>query len=446
VGLALVLVAACGLALWLSPRDPQPPARWRPERIILFTVDTLRADELGLYGFDELDVSPHLDRWAQDAIVFDRASSQAPWTVPSLAAFLTGRFGSEMGVYTNETGIPQGWATLAETLRDAGYRTAAFNSHSLLLEDEMGFRRGFDEVFPRASAPILEGEHKMPFAAVEPDLDRWLDEHSTDHFFIWIHDMDPHSPKTPGNPYLANSDWHRYDAEVRWVDDTFGRILARLQSAGVWDDDFLFVFTADHGEAFGDHGLLGHQNVMYDEVLRVPLLIQYSAMKGPMRISDPVDLFDVRRTILDLAGVPDPTGRQGESLLPLMEGIRKERGRRFSVHSRHYFEDGHHEYAIRDRVWKLIVRTPPSEDRLGEGVPTWLVGREGTRVELYNLVVDPGEGEDVAATHPEIVEYLLNALDDWDKSLSKPERRAPRLDEEDLEILERLGYNPSSDS
>ncbi len=439
---AAVLMAAVMATVMSGPAEPD---RWRPKRIVLFSVDTLRADGLGVYGFDELDISPSIDRWAEDAVVFDRATAPAPWTVPSLASFLTGRFPGEMGVYTNETGIPEGWATLAELFQEAGYTTASFGSHSLLLEEEMGFRRGFDEVYPAEVGLILEGEHKIPFADVEPDLEQWLEKHGSERFFIWIHNMDPHSPKTPGNPYFANEDWHRYDAEVRWVDDSFDRIDRLLTQAGFWGDDFLFVFTADHGEAFGDHGLMGHQDVMYDEVLRVPLLIRYSAMKQPMRVAAPVDLLDVRRTILDLAGLSEPPGTHGESLVPIMAGERRERERALSVQARHYFEDGHHEYVIRDRVWKLIVRTPPSEDRLGNGFPTWMGDRDDGTFELYNLIEDPGERTNLVASHPEVVSYLRNALGDWNATIEHPKREAPRLDEEDKAILRRLGYQPSEE-
>lgn len=443
--IALFAVAAGAVAVlaWLDQSKEPPP--WRAKRVVLFTVDTLRADRLGVYGYRGMPTSPHLDAWSQDAIVFDRASSLAPWTVPSLASLFTGRFSSEMGVYTNETGIPPQWPTIAEIFRDAGFATAAFNSHSVLLEEEMGFRRGFDAVFPESAEVVMDGEHKIPFSAAEPDLFRWIDEHAEDRFFIWIHDMDPHHPPTPGNYYLEEEGWRRYDAEVRWVDDAFARIVSHLQARGVWDDDLLFVLTADHGESLGEHDMMGHQNVMYDEVLRVPLLIYYSGMTGPRRVRERVDLLDVRSTILELAGLAEPAGAHGESLVPLLEGERSQRRRDVSVHSRYYFEDGHHEYAIRDRLWKLLVRTAPSEDRLGVGWPTWQIEGEGVSYELYNLSVDPEEEDDVAELYPEIVERLRADLEAWNTRLMEPEDEAPRLDEDDIETLRNLGYNPDSD-
>ncbi len=445
---AALLVALVGLAIaasvviWRDTAEEALP--WVPRHVVLFTVDTWRADRLGVYGYRDAATSPQLDAWAREAIVFDRASAQAPWTVPSLASFFTGRYPTELGVFTNETGIGPRWQTLAEIFQEAGYRTASFNSHSVLLEDEMGFRRGFDEVFPEVPKIVLDGEHKIPFATAEADFINWVDDHAEERFFIWLHNMDPHQPATPGNTYLEDESWHRYDAEVRWVDDAFARVVAHLQARGIWED-VLFVITADHGEAFGEHTITGHQNVMYDEVLRVPLLMYFSTMKGPMRVRAPIDLLDLRSTILDIAGLDEPEGAVGESLLPLLTGDRRRREREISVHSRYYFEDGHHEFAVRDRLWKLLVRTPASEDRLGVGWPSWMIDDEGATYELYNLSVDPNELDDLANQYPNVVERLKLALEDWKESLVEPEDEAPMLSEQQLEILRNLGYNPDSD-
>lgn len=443
--LAVVLAAAALLAvLALFPPAESESEEWRPRHVVLFTVDTWRADRLGVYGYRDAPTSPRLDAWAREAIVFDRAAAQAPWTVPSLASFFTGRYASEIGAFTNETGISTQWQTLAEIFQGAGFATAVFNSHSVLLEDEMGFRRGFDAVFPESPRIILEGEHKIPFAVVEPDFMNWIDDHVDQRFFVWLHNMDPHQPPTPGNPYLEDDTWHPYDAELRWVDDAFGRVVAHLQARGIWDD-VLFVVTADHGEAFGDHGVIGHQNVMYDEVLRVPLLIYFPNMKSAMRVREPVDLLDVRSTILDIAGLAEPPGARGESLRPILMGERRRRDREISVHSRYYFEDGHHEFAIRDRLWKLLVRTPPSDEKLGVGWPNWTLDDEGVQFELYNLSLDPGEAEDLAGQYPEVVERLRQELANWKAQLRDPDEEAPMLEEQHLETLRNLGYVPDAD-
>ncbi len=408
-------------------------------KIVLFTVDTLRADRLGCYGYQDAPTTPALDTWSRDAVLFERAYAPAPWTVPSLAALFTGRYPIETGAFTNETGIGEGFRTLPELLREAGYITASFNSHAVLLEPEMGFRRGFDQVSPENYEVVLEGEHKIAFSTVEPDLMRWLDENADKDFFLWIHDMDPHHPETPGNPYLEDPSWTTYQAEIRGMDEAFARVVRRLQALGVWDD-VLFIFTADHGEAFDEHGLVGHQNVMYDEVLRIPLLINYPRAFAGSRVRDLADLLDVRATILDMARITPPERERGESLVDLLRGSPLRQHRENLFHSRYFFEDGRHELAVRDRWWKLLARTPPGEDRLGETLPTGTLDSESWTLELFNLSTDPLERENLTAEYPVVVRKLTSAIEDWDNSNDVPIDPAPRLDESDLEMLRNLGY------
>ncbi len=441
LGLGLFL-GLCGAVLPIGAMRPDSPAPARAlpraEKIILFSVDTLRADRLGCYGYSQAPTSPNIDAWARDAVIFDRAYAHAPWTVPSLAALMTGLYPRQLGVFTNETGIAADWSTLPEVLHDVGYRTAMFNSHSVLLQPEMGFTQGFDEVHPEDFDVVLEGEDKIAFSRVEDQLMGWLDRHADDRFFLWIHDMDPHHPETPGNPYLEEPGWATYDAEIRWTDEVFGRLVRRLQALGVWDE-VLLVFVADHGEAFDDHGMVGHQNVMYDEVLRVPLIVGYPPVLKAKRVGEPVDLIDLRSTILDLASVRETEPVSGESLVAILDDRRDRRDRGLTMHSRYFFEDGHHELGVRDRWWKLIARTAPSEDRLDGGLPSWDLSSEDTRFELYNLTTDPLEKSDLAGEYPQVVRRLAAEIETWSRD-DEPERDAPRLDESHREILRKLGY------
>jgi arylsulfatase A-like enzyme len=435
---AVALAALVGAAVWYA----RPVTRgWRPKQVVLITIDTLRFDRLGLYGYQRRPTSPHLDAWAQQAVVFDRATAPAPWTVPSLAALLTGRYPAEVGAYTNSDGIHSDFTTLAELFQAEGYATASFNTHALLIAARGGFRQGFETVYPTQPHPIVKGEHKMPFADTEPRLMKWLETHKQTPFFVWIHDMDPHLPPTTGNPYLTDPDWKRYDAEVRWMDEAMGRILDRLRALGI-GEDLLVVFTADHGEAFGDeHGLKGHQDVMYDEVLRVPLIVQYPGMGPPRRIAEPVELIDLYSTVAELAGLPLPDGTRGESLLPLLNGTRPARVSPYAFHARYFFEDGRHWLAVRDREWKLLARTPDLE-RNGNrrGVPRWDVGDEKTYFELYRLSDDPGERRDLFEQHPEQTARLQQRLAEWGDAVAQGPTRA-ELDDATREALRALGYD-----
>jgi arylsulfatase A-like enzyme len=415
------------------------PQTWRARQVVLITIDTLRFDQLGVYGYTRRPTSPSIDAWSRDAVIFDHATAPAPWTLPSLGALLTGRYPAEVGTYTNSDGIDPDFTTLAELFQAHGFATASFNSHALLVGERGGFRQGFDLVYPEDVRVELEGEHKMAFARAEPSLMAWLETHKDEPFFVWVHDMDPHLPPTEGNPYLKTAGWVRYDAEVRWMDEAMGRLFAKLRELGL-GSDLLVVFTADHGEAFGDeHGLLGHQDVMYDEVLRVPLIVRYPAMGPPRRIAAPVESFDVFSTIAELAGLPEPAGTRSESLVPLLENLRPQRSKPFAFAARYFFEDGRHWLSARDGEWKLLARTPDLGDNDRRGAPRWSVDDARTYFELYRTADDPAEQHDLFETHPEQVERLSRLLGTWGGSLAHGPTRL-ELDDATREKLRALGY------
>lgn len=440
VGVGAVFLAA-GAALWLTP--------WRPARIdkiVLITIDTLRARQLGCYGYDR-PTSPNIDAWAKTAVLFENTVVQAPWTVPSLGSLFTGHYPIEAGVYTNRGGISPDLMTLPQLFKRHGFRTASFNTHLLLVNKSGGFRRGFDDVFPATVKPAKINEHKIPWSNTEPYLMQWLGEHKHEPFFIWIHSMDPHGPPTVGNPYLSRQGWKAYDGEVRWVDEAFGRIVAKLEEVGI-RDEVLLIFSADHGEAFGEHGISGHQDVMYDEVLNAPLIVQYPGMGRTGRVSEPVELLDVFPTIVELAGLTAPRGTRGESLVPLIEGRRKERQRSHLFSARYHFMDDHHQLAARDREWKLLIRVPdrnkgrPKNPNVRDRrQPMWRLDGNNDRLELYHLTTDRLEKTNVATKHPKEVQALSRALTDWQGELSLASRRqAPELDQRSREALRALGY------
>lgn len=417
----MLAALAWSLNALLSRPDP---STWRARQVVLISIDTLRADRLGAYGYDAQATSPNIAQLAQQSVVFERAFAAAPLTIPSLAAVLTGRYPVEVGAYTTSDGVAADAVTLAELFRQHGFATATFNTHALLVSERAGFRQGFDTVVPEHIVPLEEGEHKASFAANEPALMGWLEAHAKDPFFVWIHDMSPHLPPTVGNPWLTTPGWNRYDAEVRNSDDLIGRVLRKLAELRL-GADLLLVVTADHGAAFGDeHRLTGHQDVMYDEVLRVPLLIGAPVFEA-RRVAAPVELIDLYPTIAALARLPVPPGVRGESLVPLLTGIRSEAVRPYAFHMRFFFDtpDTWHWLAVRDGEWKLLAKTPAHGH---DGPPGWDLGDPKTSFELYRTRDDPGEQTDLLEQHPEQVERLRGVLDTWTSSLAEmPARAAP---------------------
>jgi arylsulfatase A-like enzyme len=430
-------------------RSSERGRTWRANKVVLITIDTLRRGRLGCYGYHKKPTSPHLDAWAKEAVVFDRAVAQAPWTIPSLGSLFTGRYPVEVGTYTNSGAIRPEFVTLPQLFRQHGFVTASFNTHALLVNERDGFRRGFDEVFPPHVKPAKPNQHKIPFGETEPYLLPWLQQHAHERFFIWIHDMDPHAPPTVDNPYLTQPGWKGYDGEVRWVDESIARIRESLEELSIWDQSLL-IFTADHGEAFGEHKLAGHQDVMYDEVLQVPLIIQYAGMPGPKRVGALVELLDLFPTIAELAGLPVPPGTYGESLVPLIEGRRERREKQELISTRYHFGDRHHEFAIRDPEWKLLAKTPdqdpnPPEDRFAreQQRPRWGLDAPGTRFELYQLRLDPGETVNRFAEEPAVALRLERALSAWRSTVLSsqgPAHPLPTVDAATEEALRALGY------
>jgi arylsulfatase A-like enzyme len=279
---------------------------------------------------------------------------------------------------------------------------------------------------------------------------RWLERHAGDRFFLWIHNMDTHHPPTVDNPYLFLPEWKGYIGEVRWVDESVGRLFAKLRQLGIWDECAV-IFTADHGEAFGEHKMGGHQDVMYDEVLRVPLIISLPGVARPRRVADPVELVDLFGTILDIAGVPVPAQTRSESLYTFVDGERPRRTKRYVFHSRYHFEDAHHKLAVRDREWKLIVSTPDqnpvqadTKDARERQAPQWRLDAPGTALELYNLQDDPGEKQNLWEKQPEVARRLLSVLDTWQTTVAAETgtiEPPPELDQATKDALKALGYD-----
>lgn len=445
----VLLIAAVALAIELYAISDQPWRLGRPqpapiEKVILVTIDALRADRLGCYGYTHAPTSPAIDAFASQSLLFERAYAQAPWTVPSMGSLMSGRYALDAGTYTNNGDILSNAATLPERFQRHGFNTAFFNSNPILWRP--GIQRGFASVAP---APLGE---KIPYTSIEPLVMAWLDRHAQEKFFLWIHDMDTHKPLTEGNSYLKNPAWDVYDAEVRWVDEAIGRLFAKLEALGI-RQQVLFVFTADHGEAFGEHALSGHQDVIYDEVLRVPLIIQYPGMQQKGRTAEPVQLLDLNPTIGELAGLPASSG-SGESMAPILRGEAAHMEHPYVFSSRYYFDrhrvddktgkvlfaPGQHHLAVHSSRWAMIakVHAASADPRTR---PDWDDDPQSAEYELYDLSVDPLEQHDLAKNEASATATLQHVLADWKHSGRRLARDPkPELDPATRESMYVLGY------
>jgi HEAT repeat protein len=369
-----------------GPRDaavvPPPPAslpqvqgpRLPARDIVLVTVDALRADRLGAWGYRR-GITPNLDRLAAESIVFTRAYCQIPHTSFSIATLLTGQY-----VRTRATlGLPTRVETIAEVLRRFGYKTAGFFPPAVFFIDHDRFRE-FEE--SRYGVDYVKYEYLDGPGRTDQVL-AFLAAQQAPRLFLWAHYFEPHEPysRQPGFDFGASAS-DRYDGEVAATDREIGRLLAavdRLRPGAI------VAVTADHGEEFGDHGGHYHGTTLFDEQARVPLLLRVPGVPA-RRVDGPVGIVDLCPTLLSLVDVPPPAAMTGTDLGPWIAGADPERlPAAFSeVLSRKMAARGHD---------KLIVDY-------------------STRVaELYDLRADPGERRNLADTDPRRVAELRGEID-----------------------------------
>ncbi len=455
---ALLLLAACGPAPAPEPEpDPAatPPALsgaatdWN---VLLVSVDTLRADRLGAWGYDRRLTSPRLDQLVASGTRFDRASAPRAITWPSLATVLSGLYPSGHGVVQNGYDLPDDVETMPRILHRAGYQTGAFLGNMCSAN-----HTGWDQFFCGAGK--------------DPDVNReaWEWAKGIDHqrpFLMWVHYFGAHSPYYNGGAFLGDlvepgyrgpvhakkgalnrimtdaidldgEDLDRldtlYDAAVMGTDANAASLLDALGSLGLLEKT-LVVFTADHGEDLYDHhGYIYHACSVYESGLHVPLAFVAPGLIPAGSVApDPVELGDILPTVLDLLGIEAPGPFHGRSRVADLEG-RPEA-------TEHASFSQYGETRIRTAQagdWKLVSNPDDHLPRCFEGAPPDLYPIE--TVELYDLATDPGETTNLAADHPERVRALLALVESRFAGLT--DRTAEQEVPEELkEELRALGY------
>lgn len=512
----MVRIAAACVCLGALGCNPTPESSTTQPNVLLITIETLRADHVGSYGYSRT-TTPNLDRLAAQGVRFDNTLAQAPFTLPSIASLMTGTTPPGHGVRNHPAILAPELDTLAERFQAAGYQTAAMTRHTWLRR-KSGLDQGFDEYHNNKFSAGLDAR-SLSLAAVD-----WLNARDTGKpFFLWLHFLDPHLPYTPSYPYsvlyrdehagesrvehlramleraretfeptpyadipggpyydlvfpyypdnaalLDLAFWRRsrgsiffggaryrdediaeirelYDGAIAYTDDNLARLMKSLTDLDI-EDDTLVAVTGDHGEAFGEHGLyFTHDFTLYDEVLRVPLVLRYpNGIEPGIEVDQQVRLMDLGPTLLELAGVdPAGFGDDSVSLVPLTEGgslpylnaFAESAPRRsmFPEHDRVYFDGNRGKWRmLRTERWKLIRIPHP----------------DGDRYELYDLVSDPSETVNLFDELPGEAGKLAPVLEAWMRA--DPARDADRSAEEDAELdgldpaerqqLKTLGY------
>jgi arylsulfatase A-like enzyme/Flp pilus assembly protein TadD len=415
----IIFLAALGTALaavggWRYARASAPLSG----PIVVISIDTLRADHLPAYGYRKVK-TPAIDALAADGVVFERAYSHAPQTLPAHASLLSGRLPFEHGVRDNiGFAVKPGERLLPQLLRDRGYSTAGIVS-AYVLRKETGINQGFelfDDEMPPASPELTIGQVQRDGAVSEAIAERWLGKTGSSRAFLFLHLYEPHKPYAPPERF---AEYEPYDGEIAYADELIGRLIKYLKSHQLYDRSTI-VLLSDHGEGLGDHGEQEHGLFVYDEAIHVPLIVkQEGNARAGHRVSDLVQHIDLVPTILDLVKAPVPGNLRGRSLKPVLEGTgRLPEPTVYSeaLYARYHF--GWSELmALTDERYRYI---------------------KAPREELYDLQRDSNERHNIADQRPQARQALKLALDRLaaGTTIQGPSEVSP----EARERLQALGY------
>jgi arylsulfatase A-like enzyme len=424
-------------AAWVLGASGAGAPLLRAERVVLVSVDTLRADHVGAYGGPV--PTPALDALAREGALLADACTPTPSTGPAHASLLTGLHPWRHGVLDNAVALERGVPRLATWLRGRGFATAAFVA-SYVLDARFGFAEGFDAYHFEPTEEYVwrgsrRGRFSAPADAVVGAAMRWITAHAGERFFVWIHLFDPHTPYRPPGEHALPRDApvdlagkrvppgvrdareladlvRAYRGEVRFVDAQIGRLVERLRMLALLDGTALVV-TSDHGEGLGDHGLLEHGANLYDELVRVPLLVRGPGVAPGTRLAGPAQLEDLAPTLAAWAGAAPPAGLDGLDLGPWLAG-RAARSPRAAVLGRRkgYADEPELFYARAFPEKWIGPRAGPGERFALDRDPRELAGRSGA---------DPP-----GALRPVLAAGAPGA--------------APALADEERDALEALGY------
>jgi len=397
--------------------------------VILISIDTLRADHLGSYGYRKI-ATPNIDSFAEGGTLFSNIACQTPLTLPSHTTLFTSTYPFENGIQENAEPVPPNTATLAAVLKSHGYKTAAFVS-SVFLEKEMGLDQGFDTydspfnfaAFSPISGEMFFGGAQNSYAVRDRREGaltlyaalRWLHANQGQNVFVFIHFFDLHTPYSIPEAAARGKGISRYDAQLAYEDEIIGRLKKALIQGGWWDKA-LTILLSDHGEGLGEHGEMSHGYFIYQSALHVPLLVHWPAGYSPQppRIEQPGGLIDVAPTVLDFLRLPAAPTFEGVSLL--------------SAAPREVYSESFHTHdsfgwsplrSLRAGDFKYILAPHP---------------------ELYNLRTDPAEQTNLVTVNTsqarDLRSELAKVVAQWTRTRVAPAASSPQTER----LLASLGY------
>lgn len=385
---------------------------------MLISIDTLRADHLPLYGYTKVR-TPHLDALAKDAVVFERAFTHSPQTLPAHTSILSGRLPFEHAVRDNlGFTLKDGERLLPEMLAEHGYTSGGVVSAYVLRKD-VGIGQGFDfydSALAVASPELSVGQVQRDGAESVAIAQKWIAERTSPQWFLFLHLYEPHKPYAPPERF---AEFAPYDGEIAYADELVGKVLDDLRARDLYDDATIIVL-ADHGEGLGDHGELEHGVFLYDETTHVPLVVKLPGTPGSgRREPTPVQHIDIAPTILDALGYAVPSDLQGRSLVPLLRGAGPIRDMGIyaeALYPRYHFG------------WSELTSLTANDYRY----------IRAPREELYHLSADADERTNLAATEGQVAAGFRAGLDRLlaGRAIDQP----TAVSDEDRRRLAALGY------
>jgi arylsulfatase A-like enzyme len=471
---AFILIALIPPAGGCRKSDSTKPSQAGREHpnVILISIDTLRADHLSTYGYYRR-TSPNLDRLAAGSIVFDKAFTPMSHTLPAHISMVTGVHPATHNVLTNGWQYTGSFPTLPERLGQLGYARAGFVS-GFPLNRDCGMARGFD-VYEDAGRRGQSYIPKIPGDMATARAIKWLRSRPENPIFLFVHYFDAHPPFfiTPNSqrPFVVDRPLrehmralgvahvdindiflqgairlnnqsvpdlaaaiNEYDNQVHHVDRLIARLLTTLQRRGYLNNALLIV-TSDHGEGLGQHGYYSHGLHLYEEQLRVPLIVRRFGGDWPAkRIPSTVSLLDLVPTVLELLGQPEDPQLHGRSLLPLITGTEQAPSARWLLAQRRKFPGD------KLQTWGRFASEVPLRAVRGDDNLKYFLEGDGTE-QLYDLAADPMEMENLAARRPGDCERLRALLEGMQTRYESAAVEAgEQMDEETMRALRSLGY------
>jgi arylsulfatase A-like enzyme/Flp pilus assembly protein TadD len=420
-----ILILTALTALHAAAQTPSKPAL----NVVLITIDTLRADHLGCYGYKQIK-TPNIDGLAADGVRFESAFAVVPVTLPSHSSMLTGTYPMLSGMHDfsgNKLSPLQ--PTLASVLKQAGYQTGAVIG-AAVLDSRFGLNQGFDFYYDHFDFSRLDeanlDEMERPGNVVADVALEWLAKNSQRKFFLWMHLYDPHFPYHPPEPYSHEYAAQPYDGEIAFADEQVGRLLRFLKEKGIYQNTVI-VLCGDHGESLGEHGERTHGFFIYNATMHVPLIIRLPESRLPEKaartVADPVSLVDLMPTVLGAVGLEIPSQVQGRSLLP---ELRVDQTARYRV--------------LYGETFMPRIHFNWSELRGSENTKYHFI--DAPRPELYDLSKDPGEVHNLFTEKKAVAEEMRAKLVSLIRDYSAGKEMAEKtgLDPALMERLKALGY------